>query len=85
MIKSNKTKESEDYPLDNVDKLPNVDKEGKVVYTDQLASISTLRASTGHLRNMSSYDNSGDNFELPNIKSAQRHTLMQGDLEKKLK
>lgn len=85
MIKAGKNSDDQDYPFDTVDKLPSVDKDSKMKYSSDIASGSSFRASTGHLRNMSSYDKSSESVELPNIKSAQRASIGNGDLELKLK
>jgi hypothetical protein len=85
MIKQSKNQDNEDYPTQGIEKLPTMDRDAKVTYADQLGSKPTNRASTGHLRNLSTYDKSTEDLELPNIKSAQRNTAAQLDLEKKLK
>lgn len=85
MIKANKNNEVEDYPMEGVEKLPTFEKDPKITYADTLGSKTNIRASTGHLRNLSTYDRASENIELPNIKSAQRNSALQMDLEKKLK
>jgi len=85
MYKASNMQEDEDYITGSYGKLPSVEKEQKVAYPDQLTSLASMRAPTGHLRNMSSYERSSENVELPNIKSAQRMSIAQEDLEKKLK
>lgn len=85
MIKSNKNYDTEDTYGGEYEKLPSVEKEGKVTYTDHLKSKKSLRSSTGHLRNFSTSYKQGDSIELPNVKGASRESMSLTDLELKLK
>lgn len=85
MIRANKYHGKDDnYASEEYDKLPNVDSEAKITYTDQLKAKTSVRASTGHLRNLSNYEKPPESIEFPNIKNASKNNLSQLDLEQKL-
>lgn len=84
MMKASRQYEEDVYGNEDYDKLPNVESEAKITYTDSLKAKSSIRASTGHLRNLSNYDKGSESIELPNIKQASRTSLAQQDLEQKL-
>jgi len=44
-----------------------------------------MRASTGHLRNLSGYNRGAEGIELPNIKHATKDMASSRDLEEKLR
>ena len=84
MMKLSKQYEEEGYGLEEYDKLPSVDKEAKITFTEELKRNNSIRASTGHLRNMSNFEKVPEGIELPNIKHASKNNAIQQDLEQKL-
>lgn len=87
MIRSNKNYEMEDnYGHEEYDKFPSVEADPKITYTESLKARASLRASTGHLRNMSQQNmKPTDSVEFPSIKHAIRENVTTLDLEQKLK
>ena len=73
--------------IEEYENVPTIDNSSphKLAYPQTVNSKASMRGSTSHLRNLSSYNKQGDGLELPMIKSSNKDTLAQIDLEQKLK